>query len=102
MDIKKLKNGRDMTVELIGRLDTVTAPKLDAQLKSEIDDTDNLVFDFSSLDYVSSAGLRLLLALHKAYMKKGSGSFKIIGVDQTVKEIFEITGFSEILNYEEK
>lgn len=94
-----IKNDGDMaTVAVGGRLDTVTAPELEAKLKELFDNTKNLVFDFSTLEYISSAGLRVLLGAQKTMNKIGTMTVK--NVDPAVMEVFEITGFKDILNIE--
>ena len=94
---KKLDNNV-LTVAVEGRLDTNTSPELDEMLTAERDSADKLVLDFSTLDYISSAGLRVLLSNHKAMSAKGG--MVVTGVSPVVAEIFEITGFSDILNIE--
>lgn len=94
---KKLENNV-LTVAVEGRLDTNTSPELDEMLTAERDSADKLVLDFSTLDYISSAGLRVLLSNHKAMSSKGG--MVVTGVSPIVAEIFEITGFSDILNIE--
>ncbi len=83
---------------LKGRLDTVTAPELEKELKDAAESASSIVLDFAGLDYISSAGLRVLLATHK--LMSGKGEMKLKNVNETVMEIFEVTGFSEILNIE--
>jgi anti-sigma B factor antagonist len=95
MKISFSKNGNDMTVALDGRLDTVTAPELEAGLK--FGDATKVVIDLADVPYMSSAGLRLMLTAHKTMMAKG-GTLQIAGVQPSVKEVFDITGFSDILN----
>ena len=85
-------------VALEGRLDTVTAPLLESELKEALPALSVLTLDFAKLEYISSAGLRVLLSAHKAMA--GHGSMKLIHVNETVMEIFEVTGFSEILTIE--
>ena len=98
MNINKKTNGNTIEVAVEGRLDTTTAPELEAALKEAADSADKIVLDFSKLDYVSSAGLRVLLATHKKMAaKKG---MIVTGVNDIVNEIFEITGFSDILDIE--
>ncbi len=87
-----------MTVALEGRLDSVTAPELDADIKASLDGVTELVLDFEKLDYISSAGLRVLLSAHKTMSQQGS--MKVVRPNESVKEIFDITGFSEILTVE--
>ena len=84
-----------LTVELEGRLDTTSAPQLEETLKESLPEVKELVLDFAKLEYISSAGLRVLLAAQKTMSKQGS--MKLIHVSDLVKEIFEVTGFSEIL-----
>ena len=98
MDINKKTNGNTIEVAVEGRLDTTTAPELEAALKEAADSADKIVLDFSKLDYVSSAGLRILLATHKKMAAKEG--MTVTGVNDIVNEIFEITGFSDILDIE--
>ena len=98
LNIQKQINGSDATVSLEGRLDTTTAPELESDLKSFIDSITNLVFDFEKLENISSAGLRVLLTAQKIMSKQGS--MKLIHVREDVNEIFEVTGFSDILTIE--
>ena len=97
-NVEKKSEGNNVTLVLTGRLDTSTAPKLEEKVKTSIEGTENLILDFTELEYISSAGLRVLLSTLK--MMKNQGSMKIINVNETVKEIFEITGFSDILTVE--
>lgn len=98
MTINKTKDGDKLTMELIGRLDTTTAPQLEAELKSSTGEISELVFDFSSLDYLSSAGLRVLLAAQKIMNRQGS--MTVCNVNETIMEVFDVTGFVDILNIE--
>ena len=98
MTITHTKNGSEMTVTLEGRLDTTTAPELEADLKNEMEGLTALVFDFEKLDYISSAGLRVLLSAQKVMNKQGS--MKIVHVSDVIMEIFEVTGFTGILTIE--
>ena len=98
MTITKKQNGTALEVALEGRLDTVTAPELEAELKTSLQDAESLVFDFSKLDYISSAGLRVLLSAHKIMSAKGG--MKVTHVNEIVQEVFEVTGFCDILNIE--
>ena len=98
MTIDKAKNGTRLTIALKGRLDTTTSPDLEAELKASLDSVTELTMDFSELDYISSAGLRVLLAAHKAM--SGKGGMKVTHVNEIVGEIFEVTGFSDILTIE--
>lgn len=95
MEIKTTSEGSRLTIAVTGRVDTVTAPELEAHLK--FDDASEVVIDLSGVPYMSSAGLRLLLTAHKAMLAKG-GELKIAGVQSSVKEVLDITGFSDILN----
>jgi anti-sigma B factor antagonist len=98
MTINKTKDGKALTLAVEGRLDTITAPDLEAVLKEELDDVGELTFDFSSLEYISSAGLRDLLSAQKRM--NAQGSMKVTGVSEIIMEIFEVTGFSDILTIE--
>ena len=98
MTITKTMNDKTLNIALEGRLDTMTAPDLEAELSKSLADCDSLVFDFSKLDYISSAGLRVLLSAHKAMVTKGG--MKITNVNEMVREVFDVTGFSDILNIE--
>ncbi|MDY5700763.1 MAG: STAS domain-containing protein [Lachnospiraceae bacterium] len=95
MKIENTTNGNEMELVLSGRLDTITAPQLEAELKKNIDGITSLLFDFSDLEYLSSAGLRVLLAAQKIMNKQGSMVIK--NVNDTIMEIFEVTGFVDIL-----
>ena len=96
MNIVKEQNGKTVRMSIEGRLDTTTAPQLEAELKSISEEVNDLVFDFEKLEYISSAGLRVLLATHKAFDKKGA--LTIINVNSDINEVFDITGFSNILS----
>ena len=98
MEIKKVKNGAELNLAVEGRLDTTTAPQLEAELKQSISGVETLVLDFANLEYLSSAGLRVLLAAQKVMNKQGE--MVIRNVNETIAEIFEITGFSDILTIE--
>lgn len=95
MDIIKTKTASALTLTLVGRLETTTAPALEAVVKEELAGITDLTFDFEKLEYVSSAGLRVLLAAQKKMNQQGS--MKVVNVNEIVREIFDITGFSEIL-----
>lgn len=95
MEIIKTKTGTELTVDLGGRLDTTTAPQLEAVIKGDLDDVKELVLDFEKLEYISSAGLRVLLLAQKIMNKQGS--MVICNVCSDIKEVFDITGFSDIL-----
>lgn len=98
MEIKKNKEGSSLDIKVSGRLDTTTAPQLDEEINSSIEGVDDLKLDFADLEYISSAGLRVLLATQKIMNKQGS--MKVVSVSEPVMEVFEITGFSEILTIE--
>ena len=98
MEIQKTKNDTKLTLTLIGRLDTNTAPQLDSVLDTELAGITELILDIEALDYVSSAGLRSFLGAMKKMTKQGS--MKIIHVNDTIMEVLEITGFADILTIE--
>ena len=98
MTINKNLEVSKLTLILEGRLDTVTAPALEAELKQSLNDVTELVFDFSNLEYISSAGLRVLLSSQKIMNKQGS--MVIRHVNETIMEVFEVTGFIDILSIE--
>ena len=98
MTIEKNLNETELTVTIVGRLDTTTAPQLEAEFKQNINGVEKLVLDFASLEYLSSAGLRVLLAAQKVMNKQGDMIIK--NVNETINEIFEVTGFIDILTIE--
>lgn len=98
MTINKFCDGERLTVELIGRLDTNTSPILEGELASSIDGVKELILDFKGIDYISSAGLRVLLQAQKIMNKQGS--MRLTNVNDSVMEVFEITGFADILTVE--
>ena len=93
MEIKK--NAAETTIQIIGRLDTITAPSLDKTINEDIGETKNLILDLKNLEYISSAGLRVLLSAQKKMQK--IGSMKVVNVCEEVMEVFEMTGFADIL-----
>ena len=95
MTIEIKKNDQETIIEIVGRLDTITAPALDKTINEDIGDTKNLVLDVKGMEYISSAGLRVLLSAQKKMQK--IGSMKVIGVCDEVMEVFEMTGFADIL-----
>ena len=95
MTIEMKKNAQETILELAGRLDTTTAPALDKTINEELGDTKNLVLNLKGLEYISSAGLRVLLGAQKKMQKVGS--MKVTNVCETVMEVFEMTGFADIL-----
>ena len=98
MTIEKNLNGTELTIAIAGRLDTTTAPQLEAEFKQSITGVEKLVLDFASLEYLSSAGLRVLLAAQKVMNKQGEMIIK--NVNGTINEIFEVTGFIDVLTIE--
>ena len=98
MKITKTMNGTTLNIAREGRLDTTTAPELEQALKESLDSATALTLDFSALDYISSAGLRVLLSAHKTMSKKGGMVVK--NVNEIVSEVFDVTGFADILNIE--
>ena len=95
MTIKINKTAQETVIEIVGRLDTITAPALDKTINEDIGDTRNLVLDVKGIEYISSAGLRVLLGAQKKMQKLGS--MKVINVCEAVMEVFEMTGFADIL-----
>ena len=98
MMIEIKRNAENTIVELVGRLDTTTAPSLEKTLNEDMGETKNLILDFKGLEYISSAGLRVLLSAQKRMQK--IGSMKVTNVCEEVMEVFEITGFADILTIE--
>ena len=96
MTIEKVQNGNELTLILNGRLDTTTAPHLEAELKRSVGGIETLIFDFAALEYLSSAGLRVLLAAQKVMNKQGD--MIVRHVNETISEIFEVTGFADFVN----
>ena len=98
MNIKRKKDNSTLTVTVNGRIDTVTAPEFEAGVKPFLDGVTELTLDFKDVNYVSSAGLRVLLSLQKKMMTQGE--MKLVHVSEAVKDVFEVTGFDEILTFE--
>ncbi len=98
MNIKKNKEGSALTIAIEGRLETTTAPELEKAVKDSVEGVTNLTFDFSKVDYISSAGLRVLLNAQKIMNRQGE--MKVCNINEIVAEIFEVTGFSDILTIE--
>ncbi len=98
MRIEKTDNGTALTIALEGRLDTTTAPELEKEIKASLNGITDLKFDLEKLEYISSAGLRVLLSAQKIMNKQGS--MKLSGVNDVVMEVFEVTGFADILTIE--
>ena len=99
MTITKTQEGSKLTVAVEGRLDTTSAPRLEGELRTAVDGITELVFDLSALEYVSSAGLRVLLSAQKVMNKQGK--MVVRGANEAIMDIFEVTGFFDILNVEE-
>ena len=95
MKIDKKKTGTELIITLTGRLDTNTAPELENAVQRSVSGITMLIFDFEKLDYISSAGLRVLLSAQKTMNTQGT--MKIVHVNETIMEIFEVTGFVDIL-----
>jgi anti-sigma B factor antagonist len=98
MDIKKELNGTELKISVIGKLNTVTAPQLETEIKSSVAGITDLILDFAELDYLSSAGLRVILTAQQIMMKQGK--MVIRNVNDTINEIFDVTGFIDILTIE--
>ncbi|MEE3398682.1 MAG: STAS domain-containing protein [Eubacterium sp.] len=98
LNIEKKSDGKNLSFALSGRLDTTTAPDLEKEVKENIEGVEKLDFDFSDLAYISSAGLRVLLSAQKIMNKQGEMVVK--NCSEEIKEIFEVTGFSDILTIE--
>ena len=95
MTINKEANGTDLTIAIEGRLDTITSPELEEEVKAIPEDVTKLTFDLKDLEYISSAGLRVLLAAQKIMNKQGE--MTVTGVTEAIMEIFDVTGFADIL-----
>ena len=98
MTIQKTLNGTALNVAVEGRLDTTTAPQLEKELKDSLSGATELTLDFAGLEYISSAGLRVLLTAHKTMSAKGG--MKVKNVNEIVQEVLDVTGFSDILTIE--
>ncbi len=98
MTINKTQQGSELVIALEGRLDTTTAPQLEAEMKQSVSGVESLILDFAKLEYISSAGLRVLLAAQKVMNRQGKMVVK--NVNETISEIFEVTGFCDILTVE--
>lgn len=98
MTIEKKLNGTELNVKIIGRLDTTTAPQLEDELNEILSGITKLVLDFAALDYLSSAGLRVILKAQKTMNKQGE--MVVRNANETIQEIFEITGFADLLTIE--
>lgn len=98
MTIEKKQDGENLILKVVGRLDTITAPDLEKEITSGLDGVTALAFDFSDLEYISSAGLRVLLLAAKTMKPKGT--MVVRNVNEIVKEVFDVTGFSDMLTIE--
>ncbi len=98
MTIEQTKNGTELTVALTGRLDTTTAPELETALQQSLPGITSLTFDLEGLEYISSAGLRLLLSAQKEMNRQGK--MVVRGANETIREVFDITGFTDIMTLE--
>ena len=95
MEINSIQDGSGLTLRVTGKLDTITAPELETVVKNELEGITDLYFDFSGLEYISSAGLRVLLAAQK--IMNVQGYMTVLNPNEIVREVFEVTGFSDIL-----
>lgn len=98
MKIEKLLEDGKLCLTVEGRLDSTTAPELEKEIEDSIEGVEDLTFDFNNLEYISSAGLRVLLVAQK--IMKNQGEMRVTGLNEEVKEIFDVTGFSDILTVE--
>ena len=98
MNVDMKRNGTELTVAVEGRIDTLTAPDLEEQLEPELEDVERLIFDFAELKYISSAGLRVLLSSMKVMDEQGE--MIVRNVNSDIMDIFEVTGFADLLNIE--
>ena len=98
MTIEQNKSGTELTLALTGRLDTTTAPELEAALQQSLSGITSLTFDMAGLEYISSAGLRVLLSAQKEMNRQGKMTVR--GANETIREVFDITGFADILTIE--
>ena len=98
LNIKKEENGKQLVIALEGRLDTVTAPMFESELKSSLDGVEEFIIDMEQLQYISSAGLRVLLSAQK--IMNTQGTMVVKNASDDIKEIFDVTGFSDILTIE--
>ena len=99
MELKIRQENKVTTIEIIGRLDTITSSELSDSVNSLITNDIELIFDCKNLEYISSSGLRVVIATHKQMMT-GSGKFIVRNLNEEVKSVFDLTGFSNILNIE--
>lgn len=99
MDINMLREDKKLTVELVGRLDTLTSPSVEKELAPALEGVDELVFDLKGLEYLSSSGIRVLLAAQKA-MEASHGTMKMTGPNEHIMDVFEITGLDSVFTFE--
>ena len=99
MTINKNLNGKTLTMQIVGRLETTTAPELEEAIDTSLSGVTELILDMAELEYVSSAGLRVILKAQK--LMNAKGSMKVVHVNETIMEVFDITGFVDILTIEE-
>lgn len=99
MKINKISDGKSLIIQLDGKLDSTTAPQLSKELETSLTGVTNLIFDFTNLAYISSAGLRVLMATSKKISKQGTMVFR--GLNEDVMEIFQITGFADKFTIEQ-
>ncbi|MCR4779504.1 MAG: STAS domain-containing protein [Ruminiclostridium sp.] len=99
MNINKTLNGSNLTIAIDGRLDTTTSPQLETEIKQSVEGIKSLVIDISQLEYISSAGLRVLLSAQKIMNKQGEMTVR--GANEAIMEIFDVTGFVDLLNIEQ-
>ena len=98
LKIDKTENGTKTIFKLEGKLDTITAPELEKELEDSLDGVEELIFDFTGIEYISSAGLRVILNTQQQML--GQGEMKLVGVNEIIMDIFEVTGFVDILTIE--
>lgn len=98
LKIDKTENGTKTIFKLEGKLDTITAPELEKELEDSLDGVEELIFDFTGIEYISSAGLRVILNTQQQMLERGE--MKLVGVNEIIMDIFEVTGFVDILTIE--
>ena len=98
LKIDKTENGTKTSFKLEGKLDTITAPELEKELEDSLDGVEELIFDFTGIEYISSAGLRVILNTQQQMLERGE--MKLVGVNEIIMDIFEVTGFVDILTIE--
>lgn len=98
MELQKISENGVLNITITGRVDTTTAPLLESELKGDFDSCEQMILDFTNVEYISSAGLRVLLYAHKTMARKGG--LTVRNADEDIMEIFEVTGFASFLNIE--